>query len=149
MMCIKPIRGSGGWIALLLLALLVAAACGKKDWPSVQDEKEAFAWQAITAEQEGSCLTVSARLTGAAQNLASVVLELEAAQDLCRECPFQASRRTVYPLSAAQVKQEGLRLWLSHCGLEKGRRYRLRLLGRNRFSGMEAQISQVVVLSDD
>ena len=143
----KRIDKPGGWSLLALLVVLCLAGCGKKDWPTAQDREDVFTWESISAERESGCLNISARLGGAVHNLAAVVLELEGSPAACPECPFQPESRTFLDLRSPQIKQEGDRLWISHCGLEADRTYRFRLRGKNRINGLEDSLSKVIAPS--
>lgn len=139
--------GNRHTVKLLVFALIAAlglAGCGKKDWPSVQTREDVLTWEEVSVEREPACLNISARLGGAAHNLAGVLLELEGSPQACPECPFLPSRRIFFEVSAPQVQMTGSRLQISHCGLKAEQAYRLRLRGTNRMPGIEDSVSKVL-----
>ena len=138
------INKPGGRFLLSLLAFMCLLACGKKDWPTVQDQEDVFTWATVSAQRESGCLNIAARLGGAADNLAAVVLELEGRPETCLSCPFQPSSRTFIELRAPQITQQGPRVWISHCGLDAEMAYRCRLRGKNRITGLEDSLSKVI-----
>ncbi len=131
------------FVLIGLLISLSLAGCGNKKWPTVVAQENTFFFEQVTAGRETDCLNLEAKLSGAVDNLRTIVLELEPLDDSCQECPFQPTERTYLELSAPQVKREGSTIWISHCNLTPDRSYRVRLLGLNEFPGIKDSSSEV------
>lgn len=130
---------------LPVLALLAVfwLGCGKKEWPSPVLEQDRFAWQEVSGRREGGCLDVRAVLAGAADNLESVVLELEASREPCPGCPFQSTQKIRLTPSSERVELEGNTLLIRYCGLQESMRYRWRLTAANVYDALGTVTSSV------
>jgi hypothetical protein len=139
--------GNGHTAKLLVFALftvLSLAGCGKKDWPSVQEQEDVVTFESISVEREAECLAIAARLEGAVQNLAGVLLELEEGSEACSHCPFQPRTRIFLERSDPRLTMNGSRLSISYCELEGDPFCRLRLSGDNRIPGIKDSVSNVL-----
>lgn len=138
--------------ALVLSVLLAITAfccgCGKKAWPTAQTGQDAFGLESVQARKAGGCLQVEARLSGAAQNLQSVVLILEALDAPCPGCPFQPTRSVELPLSAPQIRLQGNTLRLSFCDIDSQKAHRLKLEAANVYAGIGSVRSEVVLVKE-
>jgi hypothetical protein len=137
------------FVPCILLALLIlCCGCGKKAWPTAQTAQDAFVLEKVQARKAEGCLQVEASLSGAAQNLQSVALILEALDAPCPGCPFQPSRSIEIPLSSPQITLEGGALRLSFCDIDPQKAHRLKLEARNVYAGIAAVRSDVVLVED-
>ncbi len=138
--------------ALLLCGLFALftlhCGCGKKAWPTPQAGQDAFGFEAVEASKAEECLQVQARLSGAAQNLQSVVLILEALDEPCPGCPFQPSRSIELPLNAPQIRLQGKNLDISFCDIDPKKAYRLKLQAENIYVEIRAVQSEVVLVQE-
>ncbi len=127
-----------------LIAVLSLAGCGKKDWPSVQEQEDVLSFETISVERETKCLAIAAQLEGVVQNLAGVLLELEEGSEACSHCPFQPTTRIFLERSDPRLTMNGSRLSISYCGLKAEQFCRLRLSGDNRIPGIKGSVSNVL-----
>lgn len=135
-------------LAILLGLLALCSGCGKKAWPTAQTGEDAFGLESVLARKADGCLEVEARLSGAAQNLQSVVLILEALDTPCPGCPFQPTRSIELPLSSPQVRLQGNVLRLSFCGIDPQKAHRLKLEAANVYAGIAPVRSDVVLVEE-
>ncbi|MFW6054331.1 MAG: hypothetical protein ACOC9D_00390 [Thermodesulfobacteriota bacterium] len=130
-----------------LIGLLIGLSligCGNKKWPTVVAEEDTFSFERVTAVRKAGCVDLEARLSGAVDNLRTIVLEMELLDGSCPDCPFQPQERFYLEPSAPQIKREGSTFWISHCGLGLDTSYRIRLVGLNEFAGIKESFSEVV-----
>ncbi|MCF8104595.1 MAG: hypothetical protein K9K64_03870 [Desulfohalobiaceae bacterium] len=132
------------FVLIGLLIGLSLTGCGNKKWPTVVTEEDTFSFERVTAGREAGCLNLEASLSGAVDNLRTIVLELASQDDSCPKCPFQPMERFYLKLSDPQIKREGSTIWISHCGLGLDTSYRIRLAGLNEFAGIKVSLSEVV-----
>jgi hypothetical protein len=138
-------------LILLVLALACLAGCGLKVWPSPQTDQDTFSLSEVNGTRQGPCLRISARIKGAAENLKTIIVELEGTTkgQLCRTCPFQPSSCQTLDPSSAQVAREQERLIVRVCDLDPKKIYRWRLQGTNVYSGLPSVRSKVHINSTD
>ena len=125
----KPLSWAAFFVICTLLAL--AAGCGKKAWPKPDAKGEALALTQETATWSGSCLGVSAILTGKPANLDRLVLELAPAD--CPGCPFQATaHREFRPGGPGMTLDADTgRVLINACSLDPAAGVRWRLVAIN------------------
>lgn len=126
-------------VMTLLLLHIGLLGCGRKDWPEPMAEQERFDITDPTGNLGDGCLEVRARLRGASGNLTRLVLELQPTGEdaACPTCPFHAEQRIEVPLDAPNLEISKRSLLLTHCGLERGRAYRWRLVGYSGYPGIK------------
>jgi hypothetical protein len=125
---------------ILALALI---GCGQKAWPSPDASQDAYQWAKVKCSRDKGCLFIDAFLTGAAQNLASVTVEIELLDDACPGCPFNMDLgRRIFP-GEPGFRQSGSHLQLYLCGLDPRQAYRFRLKGENTFTGLPTAVSDL------
>ncbi len=131
-------------VALSLLAL-ATLACGRKEYPSPSAVDDVFSWNNPTSVAQGECLSISAHVSGNAQNLGIVVLEVQNLDDSCRGCPFvaQMSER-IYASQVLDSKSSTVNI--NYCPTRTSDEYRWRLVGINKIRGVAPVMSEVMVL---
>lgn len=139
-------KKSSLFLGIGLLIFLVLTGCGKKEWPSVVDQEEVFSFEQVSGARKAGCLNLEATLSGAVDNVHTLVLEFEALAEPCPDCPFTPTARSYLDLNGYQVKRQGNTIWISQCNLEKDTSYRVRLLGVNVFPGIQTSSSEVVMV---
>lgn len=117
--------------------------CGKKGPPAPVKTEDTFGWKKVQGEIKNDCLYVQAKMTGSYQSLKEIVLELEASQKICPECPFSPDQTILYPLSSKQVRKIGDHISLVCCQLEQKPVYRWRLRGKNIYAPIKDSLSKV------
>ncbi|NJB66807.1 hypothetical protein GGQ74_000447 [Desulfobaculum xiamenense] len=101
-------------LAALACAVLLSG-CGRKAWPEPRLSDDVFAFENATATLEKGCITVNADVTGKADKIARVYLELSSAD--CPGCPFTPDRRIEFTRASADLRITADKLTLSACGL--------------------------------
>lgn len=134
-------------VLALLLSLLGGLGCGRKLWPKPTLSEDVFSLTGLTGTRRASCLTVEAKVTGAADNLDGVTLLLaETGPDRnCPDCPFTPENRVEIDRSSPLFSLNGQDLRLQFCGLSPSP-YRWRLVARNSFPALPPVVTPVLVL---
>ncbi|MFN2342706.1 MAG: hypothetical protein ABR542_05060, partial [Desulfonatronovibrio sp.] len=119
----------------VLLCVLCVAGCGKKVWPEPDDSQEKFTvsikdYQIINDD----CLNVYVEIQGAQKNIAGMTLELEASDDPCPTCPFQANTTTFIEPGSSMLRHEQGQMIIRNCGIDPDKHYRARLKAKNIYS---------------
>ncbi|MGE4556447.1 MAG: hypothetical protein AB7D07_06465 [Desulfovibrionaceae bacterium] len=129
-------------LALLTLPLTLIG-CGQKAWPGPDSTQDAYQWAAVDFSRDKGCLFIDATLSGAAQNVVSVTVEIELMNDGCPGCPFNLDLgRQIFPGDPG-FRQSGSHLQMYLCGLDPQEAYRFRLKGENAFTGLPTAVSDV------
>ena len=135
---------SGAWFALIALcAALVVAGCGRKGDPVPDYSRDEFSFASLSAEAAADgTITFQGTVSGAAQNLEYMVLEMQAVDgELCEGFPF---------LPQDQYRVDSRDAWESNSGSSfsfvyrpvfSGSAYRWRLIGHNLYSGLPDVVS--------
>ena len=123
------------FLALLLLCLPLPG-CGKKGPPVPQDQKKQFAWQSAEATLTAAgCLNITAKLSGATENVERFTLELEPeGPDICVECPFNPVENVTLTPQDSMERDDGILYLFAYCPQRKADSYRWRLVARNVFN---------------
>ena len=114
-----------------------------------QESEDRFAWRLVTAERQGGCIVIEARMTGAYQNLDYVSVQLEplGSDAGCPECPFNPVRILDIGRDSANFEEIGPYVRLVVCDLEAGRAYKWRILGHHALRGFRPVFSEVQTLT--
>ncbi|MBG0776537.1 MAG: hypothetical protein H0S85_08900 [Desulfovibrionaceae bacterium] len=133
-------------VAALVLfgAALLAAGCGKKDWPHPQSESEEFKWNSVSGYVDDGCLVVAAGVGGAWRNLSLVALELSGETD-CLGCPFNPDKRLEIRRDSKAFTAQGPQFRLRYCPDAPRDVFRWRVVGRNLLSSLGDVPSKVIV----
>ncbi len=132
---------------LVLLCVLCVIGCGKKVWPEPDDSQEKFTvsiknYQIINDD----CLDIFVEIQGRQSNVAGMSLELEASDEPCPTCPFQATTTTFIESGSPLVKHEQGRMVIRHCGIDPEKHYRARLRAKNIYSIIRDVTSNVILI---
>ena len=135
-------------ILALVCAGLIFSGCGKKGNPIPQDGKRQFAWQSAEASWGANgCLNITARMTGATENVDDFRLELEAEDEsICRECPFTPGETADLTPQQAVPADNGTNYAFTYCPAAKAPSYRWRLVAANVFTSFPHALTPVAVL---
>lgn len=112
----------------VMVSLASALACGNKQWPRPALEEESFTFANVSGRRQGKCLLVSADITGNAESLKAVSLQIEKA-DGCPTCPFSPDQRIEYRSGDPRFLHQDDKLSLSFCDPDLERMSRWRLTG--------------------
>ncbi len=126
---------------VILLSVFLVTGCGKKMWPRPVANQETFAWQKTVVYLFEDCLQIETQLTGNADNLDHLVVQLE--YDQCPSCPFQPQEEQIFFLSTPGLKKEKDRIMITCCPNQQKIPARIRVIGYNRYRRFSPQISQV------
>lgn len=143
--------------------LLLTSACGKKNDPLPQDQKNVFAWEKATAMfTPNGCLAISAIMTGATRNIDGFSLELEPLavaldanlppelrkeEDTCEGCPFvPRESEELTPQEVIPLEKGKTRYAFIYCPQTKTTAFRWRLVARNVFMAFPYALTPVQVL---
>lgn len=118
---------------LFALALVFAlAGCGKKDAPMPDYSRQVFSWRNVFATlSDDGCVSIAGSVSGAPQNLASMVLELEPLDAACAGCPFVPQETHRVDSADAWESPDGETFRFAYCPSTRADAYRWRLVGRN------------------
>ncbi len=131
------------YMTVFLLSLLFVTGCGKKDWPEPAVQEDRFDWKTVQGHREGNCLDIKASVQGNADNLDTIILELEGAKEICQDCPFSPTKRRVFPITSPEVEKKGSDIRIYCCPFQEDREYRWRLRGVNAFYAIKDVISDI------
>ncbi|MFP4445417.1 MAG: hypothetical protein ACLFPD_04130 [Desulfosudaceae bacterium] len=137
---------SSAFPAAMLIFMLAAAGCGKKVWPEPDTSAEQFALSINQHQYQGNCLLILGRISGKAENLAGITLELEETSTPCPACPFKLSASAEYFPGSPGFSTDKDRFTLRYCALNRDKYYRARLKGKNTYSAIKDTYSRVVSL---
>lgn len=143
--------------------LLLVPACGKKNDPMPQDQKNVFAWEKATATfASNGCLAITATMTGATRNVDGFSLELEPLavaldanlppelrkeEDTCEGCPFvPRESEELAPQEAIPLENGETRYVFTYCPRTKATALRWRLVARNVFMAFPYALTPVQIL---
>lgn len=135
-------RRIGVFPALFICLLLALMGCGRKGDPIPNHSMDAFAFGALRAEASaGGAITVHGTVTGAAQNVEYLVLEIEAvAGELCQGCPFLA--QDTYRIDAGDAMNNNTFSFV-YRPVFTGEIYRWRVIGHNVYAGLPSVTSPI------
>lgn len=138
--------------AMVLLAVVSLAACGKAGMPVPRKTQDTFTISEAGVTVLGGCLAAHGTVTGAMRNFDRVMIEVEPVQPYedCPGCPFVAREYQEFSASAAQFDAETGRFLLSFCPVEAAPMYRWRLVGKNVHPGLPhaATTPQTVIMKE-
>lgn len=128
--------------ALLCLALALAG-CGRKGAPVPDYSRDAFSFTDLAAEAAADgVITFSGSVSGAAQNMEYMVLEIQAVDgELCEGCPFLAQEQQRIDSRDAWESESGSSFSFVYRPVFSGYAWRWRLVGHNLYSGLADVIS--------
>jgi hypothetical protein len=116
-----------------MLCILLSTGCGKKVWPEPAAHEDSFSWENIESKIHDDCLTIHARLAGAADNLLRLELELESGEDGCPTCPFTPTQVVEPAMDSPQIHRQGKAVTIRYCPIPAQKPFRWRLVGYNIF----------------
>lgn len=129
---------------ILCCALVLALACGKKEWPQPIAAEEKLFIDHLEARRQGDCLLLNVKLGGNLHNLEFFVIELE--QGGCPTCPFApTSTYTLQPFSKAVQRKEN-NFVLTLCPRLPADQIRVRVKADNRLDIVDPGVSSVLTL---
>jgi len=129
---------------LLCVILLLAAACGKKEWPQPIASEETIQINHMEARRDQGCILINAKLGGRLVNLEFFLVEIE--QDGCPTCPFTpALTRKFYPYSSEVYRQENSFIF-TICEPLPAQSLRIRLKADNTLHIIEPALSEIITL---
>ena len=137
---------SGAWFALIALcAALVVAGCGRKGDPVPDFSRDEFSFASLSAEAAADgTITFQGTVSGAAQNLEYMVLEMQAVDgELCEGCPFLAQEQHRVDSRDAWENETGSAFSFVYRPVFPGSAYRWRLIGHNIYSGLPDVVSDM------
>ena len=122
----------------LLVGLLALAGCGRKGDPVPDYSRDAFSFTDLAAEAAADgVITFSGNVSGAAQNMEYMVLEMQAVDgELCEGCPFLAQEQQRIDARDAWESETGSSFSFVHRPVFPGCAWRWRLVGHNLYSGL-------------
>jgi len=147
----KTLCGKASFLLILLLFLASLLGCGKKGPPVPDHSRDTFAFKDLSAQMalDGTA-TFSGQLSGSVQNLAFLILEIEAVTDeLCEGCPFLAQDVYRVEPDVFLVNEAGTDFRFVYRPLFPGKFYRWRLVGHNVYSGTPSEVSPLQTLRGD
>lgn len=127
-----------GMVALVLCAVLALVGCGRKGAPVPDYSRDEFSFATLSAEAaaDGS-ITFRGTVSGAAQNLEYMVLEMQAVDgELCEGCPFLPQDQYRVDSRDAWENDTGSSFSFVYRPVFPGSAYRWRLIGHNLYSGL-------------
>jgi hypothetical protein len=129
---------------LLCILLVLAAGCGKKEWPQPVVSDELIQINHIEARQEQDCILVNAKLGGRLVNLEYFLVEIE--QDGCPTCPFTPTfTRKFHPYSTGVYRRENSYIF-TICEPLPAKSLRIRLKADNTHHIIEPALSEIITL---
>ena len=135
--------------ALVLLAVLCLAACGKREWPIPVASEDKFRWRSVEVQRNQGCVILNCELTGNWENVDAVKVLVEpigdGADDGCAKCPFTPRTTLVFDPSSSGLRKDMNRIVITACGLDPGKTYRLQLIGFNAFARIAPVASELVL----
>lgn len=136
--------------AALVVALLLAAGCGKKGAPEPDYSSQLFSWRNVFATlSDDGCISVSGSVGGEAQNLAFMALEMEPLDASCAGCPFVPQETHRVNAADAWESPDGQTFRFAYCPATRSDAYRWRLVGRSVFASLPAVTTPVRTVEDE
>lgn len=130
---------------LVCLLLVLAAACGKKEWPQPIADEEIITIDHLEARMDQGCLLVNAKLGGKLVNLEYFLIEIE--QDGCPTCPFTPTIvRKAYPYGKTVYRRENSFIF-TLCQPINARVIRVRLKADNTHHIIAPALSRIVTVN--
>jgi hypothetical protein len=131
-------------ILTLSLLLMLAAACGKKEWPQPIATEEAIFVDHLDARMDRECMLINVKIGGNLHNLEFFMVEVE--EDGCPTCPFRATFvQKVYPYDSG-VRQRENSYVITLCRPFASPNLRIRLKADNTLSIVDPAISEVITI---
>lgn len=137
--------------AMMLLLCMALAGCGRKAAPAPDYSKDMFAFSELSATlTPDGVVSLSGKLTGKAENLEYLVLEMQPVEgELCEGCPFLATEQFRVESITAVSASDATAFSVVYRPLMPAEMYRWRILGYNVHSGIGAAVSDMQVLGRD
>ncbi|NLW82632.1 MAG: hypothetical protein GXY42_13325 [Desulfovibrionales bacterium] len=130
---------------ILLLALLVLVACGKKEWPQPIVSDEMILIHHLEAAMDQGCLLINAKLGGRLVNLEYFMIEIE--QDGCPTCPFTPSySKKVFPFGEGVYRRENSFIF-TICDPLPAENLRIRVKADNTHHIIAPAISEIISIA--
>lgn len=141
---------SGAWLVALALVIAVAG-CGRKGDPVPDFSRDEFSFAALNAEAAADgTITFQGTVSGAAQNLEYMILEMQAVDgELCEGCPFLAQDQYRVDSRDAWESENGSTFSFVYRPVFSGSAYRWRLTGHNLYSGLPDVVSPMQTVFTD
>lgn len=135
---------------LSTFVFMAGCAIGHKEWPSPDTGEDVFGLSLVKGQrQDGTCLYLELRVTGARERLSFVNLQLEPVGLEpgmgCPDCPFMPRQGVRISRGEAGFSMDGGILRLSHCGLDPETEYRFRVVGVNELSNLALVSTDIYV----
>ena len=132
-----------------LMLTVVIAGCGLKGAPVPDYSRDGFAFASLEARiSAGGAVTFKGELTGAAQNLEYMVLEMQPVDgELCEGCPFLPQDTCRIDAREAWDGSSAASFSFVYRPAFAASEYRWRLIGHNVYSGLPDVTSQMQVLA--
>jgi len=135
--------------ALLLAALLLCTACGKREWPTPVASEDKFRWRSVEVQRNQGCVILNCELSGNWQNLDTVNVLLEpvgtAPGDGCASCPFTPRSTLIFAPGAAGLRKDMNRVAVTACELDPQKTYRVQVVGFSVFPGISPVASELML----
>lgn len=129
---------------LVCVLLVLAAACGKKEWPQPIVDDEMITVDHLEARMDQSCLLINAKLGGKLVNLEYFLIEIE--KDGCPTCPFTPTIvRKAYPFGKTVYRRENSFIF-TLCQPIDAQVIRIRLKADNTHHIIAPALSKIVTL---
>jgi hypothetical protein len=136
-------------LTLVLTALLLAVACGKRQWPIPVSSEDKFRWRSVEVQRNQGCVILNCELSGNWQNLDTVKVLVESVgngpDDGCASCPFTPRSTLVFNPGAAGLRQDMNRIALTACDLDPKKTYRIQVVGFSVFPNILPVSSELVL----
>ncbi|MHC1701415.1 MAG: hypothetical protein AB9900_10605 [Humidesulfovibrio sp.] len=135
--------------ALVLLAVLCVAACGKREWPIPVASEDKFRWRSVEIQRAQGCLILNCELSGNWRNVDTVKVLLEPVGDGpgdgCASCPFTPRTTLSFDPGSAGLRRDMNRIAITACELDPQKTYRVQLVGFNAFARIAPVASELVL----
>ena len=138
-------------LAALAGILLCSCAIGIKKWPKAQIQEDQFQWRGVIASRQDGCLILDGMLSGNHDNLARIMVQLEAMGDGepgygCINCPFNVRQSEMIEMGDPRLTKNAGQISIVICDLEPERAYRYRLVAENALPNLATVATDVVLV---
>lgn len=138
-------------LAALACVLLCSCAIGVKKWPKAQVEEDQFQWRGVIATRQDNCLILDGMLSGNYDNVARIMVQLEALGDGepgygCINCPFIVRQSVTVEPGDPRLTRNAGQISIIVCELEADRAYRYRLVADNVLSNLQSVATSVTLI---
>ena len=132
----------GAFLAAVVL-IFALTGCGRKGAPVPDYSRDEFSFASLNAEAAADgTITFQGTVSGAAQNLEYMILEMQAVDgELCEGCPFLPQDQYRVDSRDAWENESGSSFSFVYRPVFSGSAYRWRLTGHNLYSGLPDVVS--------